>query len=113
MKTHGFSRKERIAKNWEYREAFREGKKISTDFFVAFFNKKENLRLGISVSKKVGNACLRNRVKRQIREFFRLNKKSFPIGDIVFVAKPKISSLDNSAIRREIKKAAERLKNKQ
>lgn len=45
-------------------------------------------RLGLAVSKKVGRANVRNRVKRVLREFFRLNRPTLPNGfDIVAVPK--------------------------
>jgi ribonuclease P protein component len=45
-------------------------------------------RLGVTVSKKVGNAVIRNRCKRIIREIFRKNKDKFPLGaDVVVVVR--------------------------
>ena len=43
-------------------------------------------RLGLVVGKRVGNACVRNSVKRRLREFFRLNRHVFPPGsDVVII----------------------------
>lgn len=51
-------------------------------------------RIGITVTKKTGNAVFRNRIKRLIREFFRRNKDVFPTGhDVVIMAKKNIPSL--------------------
>ena len=66
----------------------RLGKRYRTEHFSVIFqeNGLDFSRLGITVSKKIGNAVKRNKVKRRIREFFRLNKSCFPKGyDIVIV----------------------------
>ena len=60
-------------------------------------------RLGITASKKTGNAVMRNRIKRHIREFYRLNKDLFPRGyDVVIVAKKGTRNLDFREIREEL-----------
>ena len=53
-------------------------------------NRSEANRIGITVSKKLGKAHIRNRVRRRIREVYRLNEESFKPGwDIVVVARSK------------------------
>jgi ribonuclease P protein component len=60
-------------------------------------------RLGVTVGKKTGNAVRRNKVKRLIREFFRLNKSRFPQGyDIVVAAKKDASFLGLRKIKEEL-----------
>ncbi len=51
-------------------------------------NDLEHTRLGLSVSRKVGNAVVRNRWKRRIREAFRLHRESMPVG-LDLVVRPK------------------------
>jgi ribonuclease P protein component len=60
-------------------------------------------RLGITVTKKTGNAVFRNRMKRLIREFFRRNKDLFPAGyDVVVMAKKSIPPLTYQETEREL-----------
>ncbi len=53
------------------------GKRVGNKYFTALYLKseKDKQRLGITASKKVGNAVVRNRMKRLVRECFRLNKE--------------------------------------
>jgi len=83
----------------------RSGQRHHTKHFILIL--KENglgiTRLGLTVSRKTGNAVKRNRVKRLIREFFRLNDTYFPLGyDIVITAKKDASYLDLRKIKNEL-----------
>jgi len=62
-------------------------------------------RLGLVVSKKIGNAVIRNRIKRIIREYFRLNRNNFPLKkDIIIIAKTGADSLNYKRLKKEIDK---------
>ena len=63
----------KLKKRWEFQRAYQKGSKYWNRYFViyVFHNHFNNLRLGITVSKKVGKSVQRNRVKRLIRESFR------------------------------------------
>ncbi len=64
----------------------------------------------MAVSRKVGGAVQRNRVKRLLRGYFRLNKDRFPQGhDIVFIAKPESTTLDFGTLTEELSKFFGRL----
>lgn len=81
-----------INENRVFQRLYRQGKSQVTPFFVVY-SKKNRLkinRLGITATKKIGNAVERNRAKRVIREAYRLLEPQLPIGmDIVIVARRK------------------------
>lgn len=63
----------RVKKNNEFQEVFKKGKSFANRQFVVYSLKKpdqSHFRVGISVSKKLGNAVMRNRIKRYIRQAF-------------------------------------------
>lgn len=71
-----FVKKERINQAKDFRRVMKFGRRISSQNFILFKKRNENTfhRLGIVVKKEIGPATFRNRMKRYIREFFRLHK---------------------------------------
>ena len=58
----------RVRKNEEFQSIIRKKRSVANGQFVVYFNKNDDhLRVGVSVSKKLGNAVVRNKVKRQVR----------------------------------------------
>ena len=82
---------ESLRKNQQFQFVYRNGKSYANKYMVMYV-KKNGLginRLGISVSKKVGNSVVRHRVKRLIKESYRLHENIFNSGlDIVIVGRP-------------------------
>ena len=81
---------ESLKKNKDFRRVYDEGKSYANRYLVmyAMTNGLERNRLGISVSKKVGNSVVRHHLTRLIRESYRLNEESFSNGlDIVVIAR--------------------------
>ena len=79
-----------IKKNEDYQKVYHSGKSFANKYLVMYAKKNEleTGRLGISVSKKVGNSVVRHRIARLIRESYRLNESKFHSGwDIVVIAR--------------------------
>ena len=77
-------------KNKDFQIVYKNGKSYANKYLVMYLlnNNKEESRLGISVSKKVGNSVVRHRVTRLIREAYRLNKEKFLNGyEILVIAR--------------------------
>ncbi len=107
MGSFSFPRSERILKRPDFVNLNQSGDRYHTEHFIVILkqNGLGNTRLGVTVSKRTGNAVKRSRVKRLIREFFRLNKTHLPQGyDIGVIAKKDASYLDLWKIEEELGK---------
>lgn len=81
---------ESLKKNKDFQIVYRKGKSYANRFLVMYIRKNDmgKNRLGISVSKKVGNSVVRHRLTRLIRESYRLQEEHFLCGyDIVAVVR--------------------------
>lgn len=77
----------RLRKRSEYQLCYNLGEKHFTKLFVVFTKDAHQMRVGLAVSKKSGNAVARNRIKRLLREFFRLYQGKVPQIELVVVPK--------------------------
>ena len=95
-----FTKKDRLTHRQEFLYLVKNGKRCNNRYFIAYAcqNHLENCRLGITVSKKVGKAAKRNRIKRIVREYFRQNRQQFKnFWDISLIAKKGLGELSNQA----------------
>ena len=87
---------ESLKKNDQFREVYKNGRSLANKYLVMYVleNNLEINRLGISVSKKVGNSVVRHHLARLIRESYRLHEDMFNSGlDIVVVARKSAASI--------------------
>ncbi|MBF0120509.1 MAG: ribonuclease P protein component [Desulfobacterales bacterium] len=101
MGLFSFPKTNRLLKRVEFVRLQEIGKKTYTKYFIANFcpGEREKIRLGITVSKKVGNAFVRNRIKRIVREYFRQNSHKIKgKWDINIIAKKESASIFPSNI---------------
>jgi len=96
---------EKLKRNEDFKKIYARGKSVVTPYLVLYFM-RNNLavnRLGISVSKKVGNSVVRNRVKRLIREAFRLSPIPLKTGlDLVIIARVRMNQSDYRTVEKHM-----------
>ena len=89
--TQAFPRQERLTRKRDFETAFKTGRKSVGAAFVCYVVRRESQgrKFGFAVSRKVGTAVVRNRVKRYLREFFRTHRAQIDEDAlIVVVARP-------------------------
>ncbi len=115
MKAMRFYRQQHIRTQADFSAVRRKGRRVECHAFRFFALKKESdgsfkgIRLGVIASRRVGNAVVRNRLKRQIREIFRLNQEKLIRGvDIVIVLKAAAYRFEYEELEKRFLHAAKR-----
>jgi ribonuclease P protein component len=96
-------RKYRIKKNEDFQTVFKQGKSIANRQFVIYMLQRpeeKELRIGLSVSKKIGNAVTRNRIKRLIRQVFLEEKHRIVSGkEFIIIARKPAAEMDYHEVK--------------
>lgn len=91
-------KKQRIKKNEEFQRVFKHGKSFANRQFVVYVcdaPDQQEFRIGLSVSKKIGNAVMRNRIKRYIRQsFFEMKEELLQDRDYIIIARHPAAKYD-------------------
>jgi len=101
----GWNKENRLKRNKDYRAVYRAGKSVANRELVLYFikNRYGKTRAGFSVSKKIGKSVVRNRMKRLIKEAFRLHIKDIKPGyDLIFIARTGSKNYKYADIERSV-----------
>ena len=100
-----FTKADRILKRSEFIALSKSGRKVQDINFIAYILPAQynQSRLGVTVTKKVGQAVERNRIKRLVREFFRLNRHCLSgKWDINIIAKRQSAGITSEKVYRSL-----------
>ena len=101
-----------LKKSYEFRRLYSKGKSAGMPLIVVYFRKtgRSYNQIGITVSNKIGNAVMRNRIRRRIREIYRTNEEKFVCGfDMVIVARIRSRYCSYGQLEKEFLDACSRL----
>ena len=103
--SHSFPKYLRLLRRIEFRRVYEDGRRrrapLCTVFYLA--NGLSYSRLGITVPRALGKSVLRNRVKRRLREVFRVNRRALPGGwDIVINPGQRVAAIPFATLEEEI-----------
>ncbi|MBQ7240854.1 MAG: ribonuclease P protein component [Bacilli bacterium] len=96
---------EMVKKHSDFDDIIQNGKYKKNKAYIIYnkVNEKEFPRWGLAVGKKIGDAHIRNKVKRQVREIVRANKKLFQNNkDYIIIVKKSVLDMDFDEMTREL-----------
>ena len=101
-----------VKENYEFRRIYRKGRSAVLPCLVVYCqkNRQGKSRLGVTVSTKLGHAVVRNKVRRRLREIYRLHKEEILPGyDVILVARTRAAQVPYQKLERQYLRAVEEL----
>ncbi len=102
-----WKKEHRLTKREDFNKVYRYGKSTANQQFAVYYLARpdqETFRLGVSVSKKIGNAVVRNRLRRMMKEIVRLNADSIASNfDFVVIARKPVAGMEYADMERSLK----------
>lgn len=89
-------KKYRLRKNMEFKRVYNGGKSYWNRNLILYVRKNDlnNSRIGITITKKIGNAVVRNRIRRRIKEIIRLKLGNIKTGyDLILIPKKNVQDI--------------------
>lgn len=108
-------KKEIIKKNYEFSKIINKRQIIKNKYFTVFYQEnKENNKYGISIPKKIGNAVIRNKIKRQIKNIIDINKLIIPNSyDYVIIIKESVLEIHYQELQSQLINLLKKVKGEQ
>ncbi|MEP6938789.1 MAG: ribonuclease P protein component [Rudaea sp.] len=102
---HEHPRSARLLRPGDFSALRKSSRRLATKYFHCEYRSTEaaSARLGMAVSRRVSkHAVVRNRIRRQIRETFRLQRSNLPCFDVLIIARTASATQDNRVLRAEL-----------
>lgn len=112
-----FEKQDRLLKRLDFKRLYQTGRQVANGYFAIRYrirSQNEPLkapRLGVTVSRRVGNAVVRNRLKRMVREYFRYHRELLPETiDLNVIARKGASSQSHRPLRDSLETLFKKIK---
>lgn len=99
---HAMGRRYSLGRNKQHQYVYRRGKSYPGKRLVLVYLRAKELKIAFSVSSKVGNAVTRNRIRRYMREDFRMLLPNVKSGKYIFIARNHADGASHDALRRDM-----------
>lgn len=110
--TESFSKADRLRNRSDFLRVQERGAKLSAGplLLLSLPNSTSSTRVGLTVSGRVGNAVVRNRIRRHLREWYRKHRALLPKGlDLVVIARNSAAQADGPALARALESLVRKL----